>query len=121
MRLHPRFRILAFVLLLAVFCAAATVPQGKKTVSTAGVPVQLQSASQQVNGLLFQAWPANTGNIYIGTSTLNSSTGVGVIMVLGPGQIGYIGGKAQFGTEDPSLIYVDADVNGESTLWSIQQ
>ena len=114
-------RILAWLLMFSVLLSAATLPQGKKTVTTAGTPVQLQTQSQSVNGILFQAWTANTGNIYIGTSALNASTGAGVIMILGPGQIAYVGGKAQFGTEDPSLIWVDADVNGESTLWSIQQ
>lgn len=116
-----KFRVPASLLVLCVLLQATTVPQGKKAVASAGTPVQLQATSQTVNGLLFQAWPANTGSIYVGTVGLNSSTGAKVIMILGPGQIGYIGGKAQFGTEDPSLIYVDSDVNGEGVLWSIQQ
>lgn len=103
----------------------ATVPQGKKTVANAATRVQLQAAPQGMNGILFQALPANTGNIYIGDSTVVGSTLVGCMLVLGPGQIAVIGGKylstSALNNEDPSKFWLDADVNGEGVLWSIIQ
>lgn len=48
----------------------------KVTIATAGTPVQLNPADWQATSLLIQADPLNTGSIYVGDTTVSSSTGI---------------------------------------------
>lgn len=66
----------------------AAIPLGKVTVASAGTPVQATSAQSVPSArvgcqsLQFQVAPANSGVVYIGDSTLNVSSGVGILAVL---------------------------------------
>ena len=61
---------------------------GKVTVTTPGTPVRATSnqgtpgAQVSCQAIAFQALSANTGKIYIGSSTMNKSTLAGVYFVL---------------------------------------
>jgi hypothetical protein len=61
---------------------------GKLTVTTPGTPVPITSllppdlTPPAVHSVLLQALPANTGNVYVGTTALNKTSLAGVYMVL---------------------------------------
>jgi hypothetical protein len=90
---------------------------GSKTVTTAGTRVQLSSTPTIVYGLSIQAKAANSGNIYVGDSTVSSSNGhildAGVELELVPPQIRGIDGEMLL-----SDVYLDADTNGDGVIFS---
>jgi hypothetical protein len=81
-------------------------PKGNapKNVTTAGVRVALASA-QVYKELIITAKSTNTGNIYVGDSTVSSSAGIIAILPSG----GYI----SLNFVDAATIYLDADVSLE--------
>jgi hypothetical protein len=96
---------------------------GKKTVTTAGTPVQISSTSIKAHSVCIQVNSANTGKIYIGTSTLVAATYVGVLKVLPPPSASsypeFVATQimAQNGI-DLSELWIDSSVNGESAIVS---
>lgn len=102
---------------------AGTIQQvGKSTVlasiTTLGVTYAGGSATQQAFHLCIQAAPANTGNMYIGGSTLVKATLVGCGAVLVPGASLNLG---QYGGDGVTLdqIWFDGDTSGNKILVSI--
>lgn len=62
-------------------------PLGPLTVPSPGTPVSVATLLpagkfQPLHAVLFQALPGNTGKVYIGNRTLNSSTFVGCMAIL---------------------------------------
>ena len=108
---------------------------GKIAVPTPGTPVQLtQSAEylaalqsafgtsvfQTAQAVLFQAWGANTGTVYVGKSTLNRSTGAGVAAALSSTSpnFGAANQMAPAGV-DLSAFFLDADDANDGALVTI--
>jgi hypothetical protein len=99
---------------------------GKKTVTTAGTPVQITATSQLTHSILFQALSGNTGKIFIGTSAaMVKSTLVGVITVIPVPTVNVLPG-INFAWPDAHFQYdladywLDSDNNGEGLLISYQ-
>jgi len=82
---------------------ATAVVNGHKTVTTAGTAVSLTPTTSFQHTLTVKALKANTGDIYVGTSTVSSSNG----FELDAGE------EVTFTIADPSNIYIDSSVNGE--------
>lgn len=112
---------------------------GKLAVTAAGTPqrvtdfqayrdalaaVKLSSSFLTVQAVLFQAWKFNTGQVYLGASTMNKTTGVGMAAVLAAPSSSSI---ASFGASnhlapagiDLSALYVDVDTNGEGPIMTL--
>lgn len=82
---------------------------GSKTVTTAGTRVQLSTISVPCKKVTVQSMYANTGNMYLGDSTVSSANG----LVLYPG-------AATSFTPTPSnlnLLWIDAAVSGEGIIY----
>ena len=79
---------------------------GQKSVTTAGTAVALASSTEIIS-VVIKAKSGNTGNIYVGDSTVDSSTGY----ILGPGD------AVSFDMTDLAAVYIDSDVNGEGVSW----
>ena len=80
---------------------------GQTTVTTAGTQVQLPA--QACKAVSIAARPANTGNIFLGDSTVDSATG----RILQPGD------AVDLAIDNLNRLYIDSAVNGEgvSYLW----
>lgn len=103
---------------------------GKVVVSTAGTPVQATANQTNpitpvpANAVLIEAWPSNTGKIYIGVvSSMSKSTGVGVIGVLAVPTANFIPSFSatlaySTGGLDVSQLWVDADNSSDSVIVS---
>lgn len=99
---------------------------GLKTVPTPGTPVQLSTTSipcDKVNLEPMKASAAaNTGNIYVGLSTMVKATLVGVLYVLAPGQpattVEPPGGERLELQDDVSNYWIDADTANDGVLVS---
>ena len=104
---------------------------GKTTIAVPGTPICVTtgqanptSVHQHIcHGVRIQAWPANTGLIYIGSSAaMVAATGVGVYGVIGiPGATGEIpyldlGGGPQANPVDLTQVWLDAQVGGEGAI-----
>lgn len=105
---------LIFVLL---FAAALVWSQIKfttitKTVTTAGTRVQLSSTALLVRSFTVCAKTANTGHIYYGGATVDSTNGVDLSAgdCTGWAPVAATGGSTAY---DLSSAYIDASVNGE--------
>ena len=79
---------------------------GQKTVTSAGTQVAV-GGDVAARGLVVIADPDNGGNIYVGPSTVDSSTG----LKLPPG------GILPCGNVNLSAIYIDSDVSGEGITY----
>jgi hypothetical protein len=111
---------------------------GKVAVAVPGTPVRLTDTAEYraaiaaifgssanpfltAQAVLFQAWKANTDEVYVGGAGLNRTTGVGVAAVLG---VPSAGSNPSFGAAnqmspagiDLSAFYLDADVASEGAL-----
>ena len=75
---------------------------GQKTVTTAGTRVQLATTTA-VASLTIKAKRTNTGSIYVGDSTVTSSTG----FILAAGD------SISLDISDLATIYLDSSVNAE--------
>lgn len=109
-------------------------PFGKRVVTTAGTPVVLFTTAEvpraaqnvwtkRVARLRIEALNSNTGLIYIGVSTLNKTTLVGVIATIAsPGGNPIVNAlefdQLAFGANIYELqnLWIDADVSGEGVL-----
>lgn len=80
----------------------STVDSGQGTVSTAGTAVQVATTTT-IQAIVIRANTGNTGNIFVGDATVDSSTG----LVLAPGE------AVAFDIDDPATVYVDAATNGD--------
>jgi hypothetical protein len=112
---------------------------GKLSVAAAGSPqrvtdfpaykaalaaVQLSSQFLTVQAALFQAWVGNTGQVYLGGSALDKTTGANMAAVLAVPTATSI---PSFGASnhlspagiDLSAIYLDVDTNGEGPLLTV--
>ncbi len=82
------------------------------TVAMPGTPVQFSVIHTEFQSTLIQADPANTGNIYIGDSTVSASTGIS----LAPGEKLGIDGLRRARAGDDSFYYdvwyADTDSGG---------
>lgn len=80
---------------------------GQLNVTTAGTRVQLPS--QACKAVSIAAKPANTGNVYLGDSSVTSANG----------RILDAGDTIDLAIDDLSRLYIDADTDGEgiSYLW----
>ena len=78
---------------------------GKKTVTTAGTPVNI--ASNQCQAVTIKALIANTGTIYVGPSSVTSANG----HQLDPGE------SVSFDIANTNAVWLDAAVNGEGVTW----
>lgn len=94
---------------LVAIVGNSTIGSGAKSVTTAGTRVQLSSISIPCKKVVIQSLYSNTGNTYIGDSTVASTNGLTL----------YPGSATSF-TITPSnlnLIWVDSAVNGESVIY----
>ncbi len=83
-----------------------------KTVASAGTAEAIVASPVRAASILIQADVDNTGNMYLGDSTVDDSNGIEVA----PGQVIEWTGDQARGIEqqiDMSQIYVDADNDGE--------
>lgn len=90
-------------------------PAGETTdVPTAGTRVQIDSTPRRCLSITFKARSGNTGNVYVGTSTVSSADG----FELEPNQ----GVSYNFGAAGISAImsdfYVDSATNGNDVDWA---
>lgn len=81
------------------------------TVSSAGTRVQLTASDIVAYAVVVQANPANTGNIFVGDSTVSSSNGV----ILEPGDFFVIEPDISEDLDEVNLsdIYLDAATNND--------
>jgi hypothetical protein len=110
----------------------ALVPFGKITVTSAGTPVRLTSTQSTpanrvgLQSITVQVLPANTGVIYVGDSTLNVSTGAGILAILPAPASATTGAFASVSFSIPLAptglnladYYVDASTNTQSVIVS---
>ena len=121
-------QILLFVASALAAFAAYTFPTnpvslGIITVTKAGTPVSLVSSvsAAKDQGVLCRAIEleaikdvvktANTGNVFVGASDMNTSTGVGVIKTLIPGEQWSV--WATGNALAPDRLFLDAATNGD--------
>jgi len=80
---------------------------GNKTVTTAGTSVQLSSSSVPAKKITIQAKSANTGSIYVGSSTVSATRGIELLPT----------GTITLSVNNLNLIYIDASVSGEGITY----
>lgn len=99
-------------------------PYGKASVPVPGTPVSITAGAIALGytakdlacqSIFFQALPANTGNVYIGASDMNTTTMAGVLFILVAGQQQPYTSPAG-NSIDPTRLYVDADVADEGII-----
>lgn len=106
-------------------------PQGKITVTTAGTPVQIFTNDPggnmpkfKVAKIRIEPLPANTGKIYVGSSTLDKSSMVGVLDILnkwpttGPPDRFLVDSQEDSNVLFPDEYWLDADTSGEGAVVS---
>lgn len=97
---------------------------GKKTVATAGTPVQVVLVTTNCNAVYFQALSTNTGKVYVGLSGLVKATLVNVLRVLvnPPATPLFLDSWSPqgitIGPIDLVNVFLDVDTNGEGALIS---
>jgi hypothetical protein len=90
---------------------SSAVGDGRKTVTTAGTAVQLTATGVRANSTCVTALSTNTGMICVGASTVVAAAGTRRGTPLTAGQ------SVTFNC-DPSLLYLDATVNGEGASYA---
>lgn len=85
------------------------VGSGSQTVTTAGTRVQLSAISVPCKKVTVQSMFSNTGNMYLGDSTVSSSNG----LVLYPGSAT----SFLVTPNNLNLLYIDSVVNGEGVVY----
>lgn len=88
----------------------STITTSSKTVASAGTAEPLVGVATPISLVEITGLPTNTGNAYIGDSTVNSTTNPGI--VISPGQVYGIA------IADLANIYCDVDVNGEGVSFN---
>lgn len=103
---------------------------GKVTITTAGTPERSTknnadpAAVVWVHSYLVQQVAANTGKVWIGSSGMNKTTGVGVYAVLPVPTANTLPSFSATVTQqvaafDMAAVYIDVDVNGEAAIVSL--
>jgi hypothetical protein len=87
--------------------ASAAVVNGKKTVAAAGTQEALVASAKPCSRVRLKALFANTGNVYVGDSTVDSATG----FILRANE------EVKLQIDDLSTVYIDVDVNGEGVTF----
>lgn len=119
MKFH--FKLAVLFLAVASFSFAGTTQGGVFTVST--TPAQFSTTLGNVQKITLTVIPGFSGKIFIGGSSLNTSTYVNCFKVLFPNSSG--GHSEEFTLEDKSgtdgintsIIYIAGGVGGETILW----
>jgi len=86
--------------------ALSTIGSGQKNVTTAGTQLVL-AGNVKCGTVVIKALAANTGKIYVGDSTVSSTTG----FILDAGE------TISFDIDNLSDIYIDSSVNGEGVSY----
>lgn len=90
------------------------IAHGQDSVTTAGTAVQLNGGTSLSiptgAELVVRADGDNTGNIYVGDSSVTNSNG----FILGAGE------SISVPTDDVTNIHIDADNNGEGVSWLVE-
>lgn len=97
--------------------AQAFVNPAAKAVTTAGTRVQLTSTATLADNLVIQAIKTNTGNIFLGDSSVSSTRGFTLV----PGQfISFEGSRRRDGSDylDLSTFWLDCATNGDGVQWA---
>lgn len=98
------------------------VTQVRKTVTTAGSPVQLSLTSLKRQSFLLIADPNNTGTLYVGDSAVVAASALGIPLAANESVTldgtNYEGTNEKF---DASLVYVDATVSGDTLIVSYNE
>lgn len=95
--------------IFVVIAGNSAVGSGSKTVATAGTRVQLSTISVPCKKVIVQSLFANTGNVYLGDSTVSASNG----LLLYPG-------SATSFTVTPAnlnLLWIDSALNNEGVIF----
>lgn len=99
---------------------------GKVTVTTAGTPVRVTATATRCQSIAVQAWPANAGKIWVGTSaSMNKTTGEGILAIIAIPDA--VIPAASFSIPlspaglDASSLWIDADNNGEGCIVTIAE
>ena len=85
----------------------SAVLNGKVTVTTAGTAVALSGSSTSIKAVIVKALYSNTGKIYVGNSSVDSSNGYELES----------GEGVSLGIDDLNKVYIDADNNGEGVVY----
>lgn len=87
----------------------STVGSGSNTVTTAGSRVQLSAISVPCKKVIIQSASGNTGNTFVGDSTVSSSNGL----------VMYPGSATSFilTPSNLNLLWIDSAVNGEGVIY----
>ena len=87
-----------------------TVLAGRKSVTTAGTAETLVSSSTKVTqGIIIMAVKGNTGNVFVGDSTVDKDSDKQ--MELEPGE------ATAIGIDDLQKVYVDSATTADSVSW----
>lgn len=96
-----------------------------KTVTTAGTRVQFTTSNIYCTSIYVEALSSNTGNIYVGTSSVSSTVyiaklaaGQGFSMTTDNHSAGSSSGGSEYNL---SFLYFDSAVSGEKVLVTYQQ
>lgn len=110
-------RTLAALLFLAIsVCWALTI--GRVTLTTAGTPVQMVSASTKCVAYTIQAAKGNTGIVYVGSSSAVSSTNYGFLLNANDSVAWTPAGNSSI--YDLSTIWLVGSVNADVATWACQ-
>lgn len=90
---------------LSALSAATSIANGQHLVTTAGSAEQM--TSQACKAATVRALPSNTGNVYVGTSSVDSSNG----------HVLDAGAAVNLAINNLNLLYLDVDTNGEGVSW----
>lgn len=94
---------------------------GKVAVTTAGTPVQVTANAIRAALLRIELVPGNTGDIHVGLSTLNKTSGAGVVAVLTKAQADrwvYELCSEDGNSIEVSKFYLDSGTNGDAAYVS---
>jgi hypothetical protein len=80
---------------------------GQKTVTSHGTAEALGSSQAILSGVRVKALSTNTGNIYVGNSSVDSSNGY----ILAAGESDF------WSVANIATLYIDSDVDGEGVCW----
>ena len=86
---------------------ASSVFEGQVSVVTAGTRVQISGSSVPIRSVCIKALTANTGKMYVGTSSVSSSNGYELPKDL----------SVCLDVNDLNLIWVNSSVNGEKVSY----
>lgn len=86
----------------------SSIANGYKDVATAGASVPIVATSTTCINILMQAKTNNTGNIYVGGSSVSSSNGICL----------YPGESLSINIDNLDEIYIDSSVSGDGVVFT---